>query len=158
MMPDKHQLFARLDATRAETESILASVDPQTVIYPEEAWTVKDIIGHLSAWEQAAVTSLQAYAEGDEAQLPEQMNEDDYNHLNVARRKNFPVEKILLEWKETREWLKQVLEEMPSERLTGEMTFPWGERGSVAELVDAMIDHELEHRQDIMGVLKNDPS
>lgn len=157
-MPDKLQLFARLDATRAETESILASVDPERVIYIDGEWTVKDLIGHLSAWEQAAVTSLQAYAEGEEAKLPDQMSEDDYNHLNVARRKNFPVEKILLEWKETRDWLKQVLEEMPPDRLPGKMTYPWGEQGSVTGLVDAMIDHELEHRQDIMGVLKNDPS
>ncbi|MBZ0310779.1 MAG: DinB family protein [Anaerolineae bacterium] len=158
MMSDKSQLFAHLDQTRAETESVFASIDSNTLIYADGEWTLKDIIGHLSAWEQAAVTCLQAHAEGGEARLPVQMSDDEYNHLNVARRKNFSIEKILLEWQETREWLKQVIEEMPDDQFMSEMTYPEGERGSATQLVEEMIEHELEHRQDIIGVLKNDPS
>lgn len=147
-MPDKTQLFVRLDQTRAETNTLLTQCDPDAVIYA--GWTIKDIIGHLSAWEQAGVTSLQAHAEGSDAHLPTHLSEDDYNQLNVARRKNFPFEKIHLEWTETRDWLRQVLEEMPDEQFESEMTYPWGVRGSVTGLIDEIIQHEIEHRSDII--------
>lgn len=148
-MPDN--LIQQLDTTRTETETVLQSLDPSTVIYTD--WTIKDIIGHLTAWEQATITSLQAHAEGGESCLPPNLSENDYNHLNVARRKHFSLEKILQEWADTREWLKQALEELPAPQLEKPMLYPWGERGSVANLIQEMIDHEIEHRNDILNSL-----
>lgn len=150
-MPDKSALFARLDQTRAETESVLHGLDPEKIIYPEGEWTVKDIIGHLATWEQAALTALQAHADGGEALLPPDLREEDYNALNVARRKHFPLEKIMQEWTDTREWFKQAIEELRDSQFEKPLHYWWEDSGSVAQLVEELIEHELEHRQDILS-------
>ena len=44
---------------------------------------------------------------------------------------------------------------MPSAQFPGDLLFPWGdERGSIAELVEFIVEHDAEHRDEIVEAIK----
>ena len=131
----------------------LNGVDPEAVIFPEtdetEAWTVKDLIGHITAWEEEGVRGLQAYIARKQYFVSEEI--DDYNARQVARRKGFSYARILEDWQEVREILKETIASIPPEKMKVDWTFAWGdEGGTVPRMIESLIAHEDEHMGQIM--------
>ena len=61
----------------------------------------------------------------------------------------------MTEWEQAHDELKQAVQEIPVDRFPGDMLYPWGEeRGSIATLVDYMIEHDVEHRDEISKALQ----
>src|SRR5690606_1699675 len=104
-------LIEMLDKSRAETEVAFASLDPNRIIYQEGQWRIKDIIAHLTVYEQAAINALQAYQA--QSQFVIQESRDTYNTQEVERRRNFTSERVWQEWGEIRERLKITLNNLP---------------------------------------------
>jgi hypothetical protein len=58
-------------------------------------------------------------------------------------------------WEQAHEELKDVVSNMPSDKFPGDLLYPWGgENGSIAQLVEYMYKHDVEHRDEISKALK----
>lgn len=150
-------LIAALNETRAETEIMLAGIDSQLVIYTDGGWRVQDIIAHLTAWEEQVLKSMQAYHEGEEYQIPNYQNYDHFNAQQFQQRQKLENDLVYQQWKETRQQLMTVLNAIPAEKWAGEMRYPSGRRGVMSALVEEILDHEKEHREDIVKTLGSQP-
>jgi uncharacterized damage-inducible protein DinB len=121
------------------------SGEEMTQVQVEGVWTIKDVLGHIASWEEISLEPLRRYVEGGpfEVEVIE-----DYLILNeelAARKRDIPLDGILDELDAIRQELVATVSELSAEQWEQRVLFPWGDEGAVAEMLDELYQHELEH-------------
>lgn len=145
------QLLQELDEARAKMREITTLTGENTEIYAP--WKMKEVLAHLTGWDDATIAALQAHARGEVPTTPAERGIDFYNAQTVSTREELPYAHIVREWEKTRELLKQVLCDLPEEKFAEPLIYPWGPTGTVPQIVRIMIHHEHEHADEIRGLL-----
>lgn len=142
-----------LDATRQETRLALSIIDPERIVYKDNlTWCVRDVIGHLGVWNGEVVRSLRAHAEGNEYHcITSEAKYDEYNAVAVGERHIWSIEQVWAEYETSCDQLKLLVETMPIEKWDIEMLYPWNEKGTIQNLIEVMMKHEVEHREIILA-------
>jgi hypothetical protein len=137
-----------LDVTRRETRLALSGIDPERVVHGDNStWRVRDVVGHLGVWNGEAAHSLRAYSEGGEYHcIISEAKYDEYNGLAVDERRAWNIEQVWAEYEASCDQLKLLVETMPAENWNHDMLYPWNERGTIRNLIEVMMKHEVEHR------------
>lgn len=149
---EKDILIYRLDETRLKIEELLPKIDPVKEIYP--GWTIKQMLAHITGWDEVTINSLRSHIAGKAASVPANRGINEFNARTVASRQEQDYSHILKDWRLARKVLRTILEKMPEEKFLEPLTAPWGEKGTVAYLVDIFREHEEEHVRDINEWLK----
>ena len=144
-----------LDVTRREMRLALAGIDPESVIHDDNrAWRLRDIVGHIGVWNGEAARSLRAYAEGGEYHcITSEAKYDEYNGRAADERRTWNIEQVWAEYNASGDQLKLLVETMPVENWNGEMLYPWNERGTIRNLIEVMMKHEVDHREIILKAI-----
>ncbi len=150
---DRAYLLHRLNETRTQIDSLLPNIDAKKEIYP--GWTIKDLLAHITGWDDATIESLRAHVAGRPPVISAPNGIDEYNDRTVTSRSDLNYDHILNEWRLTRQVLCTIIEQMPEDKFFEPVTLPWGPRGTVTMLVETFRDHENEHGHDIEQWLKN---
>jgi len=148
----KKDLIRQLDEARAQLLAALANLDTKTEIYPP--WKLKELLAHLSGWDEATIASLQAHVGGGEPLTPAARGIDFYNAESVATREALSYEQVAKELKVTRDRLKAVILDIPPDKFEQPLVFAWGPKGSVARLVAVFVHHERAHAREIEELFK----
>jgi len=134
--PAKAQLRARLQAGRAALEAQIAALtDAQLVARAEEdAWSVKDHIAHLTAWEAGIAALLRREsrpaAMGVTQEVFEEEGFDTANDVIFAAHADEPLARVLAESHRAHEALLAALDALSDEELRRPYaTFETGEAG-----------------------------
>ena len=153
-MPDLPALFARMDAERQRSHELFAGIDEAALIYADSGWTFKDVLNHITAWEEEAVAALRAHAESASYAPPLSAHTDDelarYNDAVFVSRRDLPLERVLADWAAAREQLKAVVAALAPEQWEALMVYPWSDRHPPRGLVGGMLWHEDYHRGDVL--------
>lgn len=155
---EKEQLIAELARSRKAMIEALRGVDDYAVVYQENEWRVKDVVGHLAAWEREALAAIQAYSEQDSYTLGEGYVLEEYNQQAYQRRKGFDPAQCRMDWGMVRRELQFAVQAIDPSLFFEEMLYPWGKRGTLSALVRHMIQHEEAHVRDIVAALQLDTS
>jgi hypothetical protein len=150
---ERQFLLDRLDETRGGIENVLPRIDPGKEIYP--GWTIKDMLAHMTGWDDATIDSLRAHVIGRPPSVEAIRSLDEYNARTVSSRTDLSYEHVLKEWRLTRQVLRTIIEQMPDDKFLEPLIVPWGEKASVTYLVDMFRDHEEEHARDIAKWMQN---
>jgi hypothetical protein len=151
MEKDIETLIEEIDQIRLEMKDAVNRIDPGKIIYP--GWTIKEVIGHITAWEIVIDKGLIAFLKGDP---PYFLNEQDFDIFNaeaVNYRSDWSLEEILKEWADVRESLLNTIRKLKEDDLDVEMVLPWGSERTVAELIEIAGEHEAEHMEDVSKLL-----
>ena len=153
---DKKHLLEILAEAHLATRATLKEVDLETPVYTESGWRIREIIGHIATWDQQVAISINTYREGSEYLIPDlDETEVDYNQKAVEEQQNLSTQQILAEWEQAYDDLKNAIQGMPADQFPGDMLYPWGdERGSITRLVEYMVEHVVEHRDEIVKALQ----
>jgi len=153
---DKRNLVERLDKAHLTIQDILEGIDLEMGVYTDSDWRVRDILGHIATWDREVTKSLRAFLAGTKYSIVDlDDDETDFNQQAVLSQRELTTQELMDEWKEARDDFKAAISEIPSERFPGDMVYPWGdEHGSIAILVGYMIDHDEEHRLEILKAIK----
>ena len=153
---EKKHLIDLLSESQSVTLSALQGIDPEILIYAESDWTIKDIIGHLATWDRQSAKSIRAYREGSEYSIPDLgEGEDDFNQQAVMEQRKLTAQQVLADWDLARADFKAAVQEIPLELFPGDLLYPWGdERGGIAKLVRYMVEHDSEHREEIVKAIQ----
>jgi len=121
------------------------------------AWSIKNVLAHLVAWESAVTDFLPArIATGARPAIFALIgdDEDGWNAQQVAAREHLTPQQQLDAFEQSRQALLQSLRNLGDETLNREC--PWPEyRGTVAEyILDSIGGHENEHREVILAAIK----
>jgi hypothetical protein len=150
---DRDFLLHRLDETRDGIEKLLPIIAPTKQIYP--GWTIKDLLAHMTGWDDATIDSLRAHVIGRPPSVDAIRSMDEYNDLTVSSRKGLDYDQILKEWRMTRQVLRTIIEQMPEDKFLEPLIVPWGDKATVTFLVEMFRDHEEEHAHDIREWIKD---
>ena len=143
-------LLTEINRIRTEMGEVVKQVDKSLIIYP--GWTIKEMIGHITAWEIVINKALIAYQKGDPPYFLHEQDFDVFNKEAVNRRGDWTLEKVLQEWKEVRAAVIKSIQKLKETDLTVEMVLPWGSERTVAELIEIIGEHESEHMGDVKKV------
>ena len=151
---DVSALLARLDEIRQETLARFAGISADAVIYPESDWRFKDIIVHLTGWEQEATAALQAHATGTVYAAPLRDHSEEelqrYNEALYHSRKGYSLERVLDDWGSARAQLKAVIADLSAAQWESAVTYPWSVQNTPERLVRGMLWHEGFHRDEVL--------
>ncbi len=146
-------LLRRLDETRDTIEKLLPTIDKDREIYP--GWTIKNMLAHMTGWDDATIDSLRCHVVDRPPSLPAIRSLDEYNASTVSSRQDLVYDQVVREWRLTRQVLRTLIEQMPVEKFLQPVIVPWGERSTVASLVEMFRGHEEEHIEDILQWMKS---
>jgi hypothetical protein len=144
---ERSNLLSRLDETRQSIEDILPKIDRTKYIYP--GWTIKEMLAHMTGWDDATIDALRAHVVGRPPSLDAIRSLNEYNHHTVSSRNDLDYDHVMKEWRLTRQVLRTLIEQMPEDKFVEPVIVPWGETATVIYLVDMFRDHEEEHINDI---------
>jgi hypothetical protein len=143
-MSDKSDAIASLEATRRETLDAIAGIPEDMMsVTAFGTWSTKDVLCHLTSWEQLAAADLQRVGRGHIPQLATFRGEDadDWNAWLMRSRNLFPLPQVMFELENARRQLIDGLNALPDNLFAaGQM---------VRMLTDGLVHGEQSHIADI---------
>ena len=152
-MTQNEILIERLVSSRAKMIAHLDEIDRNRRIYP--LWTVREIIAHLSGWDDATIAYIRSIVAGQEPATPAARGIDVYNDETVATREGLDYDHIYREYIETRRILLDLIRGMPEEKVTQRFILPWGDEGNLVDMIDIFAPHEEEHAGDVRRIIED---
>ena len=156
----KQDIIDDLRRARAEWDSLIAEVDEERATQPGAAgyWSLKDVIGHLTAVDRWYVNALQAHARGEPLPALEEqlMALDERNQLHYERNRRRPLPDLLHESQTVFLNLLELLQAESESYLTQPQTI----EGLPAPIIvarslkEACADHYRHHMPDVRAWLK----
>lgn len=143
----------RLSHSRELLLKVIAplSTTELTEIAAEGSWTVKDLVGHIAAWEKALVQPLKGFLQGGEF-VPEDIPDHDlWNSRQVEARRELTFDHILQEARLTRQELLELTSRLSPEQWALILPAPWGSHETLAQMLDGLAWHEEEHIRSIVN-------
>jgi len=151
---DKKRLLDLLTNAHSALRSTVEGIDTELRVHTDSGWRIRDIIGHIATWDREVVKSLSAFQAGTEYSIPD-LDEYAFNQQAAVVQQQLTAQQVFAEWEQAREDFKTAVQEIPPDQFPGDLLYPWGdERGSIAELVESMIEHDAEHREEIVKAIQ----
>lgn len=148
----RDSLIDRLDKSRQKLVELLPGIDPVPEIYP--SWTIKQMLAHITGWDDVWLDALQAHIQGYPLAIPTIHSLDQYNEMTVASREGLNYDQTLEEFHQTRQALRELIRQIPEDKILEPITVPWGGKETLDSLVEIFSTHEIEHAHDIKAWLK----
>ena len=156
----KQAVIDRIAQERAEFISVLKQVSDSDyeVNGIIDDWSVKDLLGHLTAWEKQMVDWVEMARRGEKPDMPAPGNWDEYiqtfNQANYLAKREFPLAVILQEFDQVYASLLQALGGMPEDDAHPYWRVWWGGKPSWG-FADTFAHHYAEHGEQLAAWLKN---
>jgi len=142
--------MAYIDGVRQKMEEVVAETDPVRELCP--GWTIKEAIGHITAWEIVIHKAIRAFTAGDPPHFLHEQDFDRFNAESIRARRSWSLEEVLQEWKDIRSDLRKTIKALNPDLLGEELVLPWGSERTLAELIEILAEHESEHMENILKV------
>jgi hypothetical protein len=150
---EREDLLQLMDISRQEIEEMFALTSQEREIYP--GWTKKEILAHLTGWEDGSLQSVKAMLAGAPPAVPAAIRGPDYyNEQSVLERAELGYEKIVGEWRLARREFCNLVRTMTPEQFATQLVFPWGMEGTVTDAMFGLLGHEQEHARQIRTLLE----
>lgn len=147
---DKERLLNLLSESHHANLNSLEGVNLHLPVHPDSNWQVRDIFWHLSVWDREVTKSIRAFSVKDEYSIPA-LDEHSFNERAFQEGQEFSSEQVVERYKITREDFINSIDELPVELFNSDLLYPWGdERGDITKLVKYMVEHDVEHRQEVI--------
>ena len=122
-----HEVLARLDKAWKEFEESYAGLSDQQLLEPGVTgrWSVRDIIAHVTWWEEEALTHMPVIREGGRPPRYKAAygGIDAFNALMTERRRHLSLDEVRAQHDEVHERLVRYVSAAPEELLAGESRF-----------------------------------
>jgi uncharacterized damage-inducible protein DinB len=125
------------------------SEEEMTQVQVEGVWTIKDVLGHIASWEETCLEPFRRYA--DAAPFKVEVIEDylAWNDEQAARKRDVPLDAILDELTTVRQKIVEAASRLSARQWGQRVPFSWGSEGTIAELLEGLHEHEMEHVRNI---------
>ena len=152
-MKTKEQLIALLAESHKKIEQLVSQVGRSQEVYP--GWTIREVLAHFTGWDDAVIASLKSHAAGGTPTVVAERGPNAYNAATVTEREALSFEQIYQEWQHTHEQLKIAILDLPPEKMNEAIVFPWGQKGTVKDLVTGLTtEHESVYARDIQALIE----
>ncbi len=152
---DKKIAIRRMEQSRAAFLKVLQGLDEAQLDGPavEGVWTIKDVAGHIAAWDITLLQPMRSFAVGGPFNPANVKDTEAFNRIEAARRKSWSVKETLAEMEGVRQELMTLLSRLSEEQCTRPVTAPWGKQSPLAEICVSRAEHEEEHVNGIRALV-----
>ena len=147
----RDQIIQILTLARAEMRQVVGPIDADQEIYP--AWKIREVLAHIAGWDETITATLEAHAAGEQYTPANFPDVDEFNRGAIEARATLSLEQVTADWQTQRERLLTVLCEMPPERFEQPTLFPWGQVGTVEDVLRGFAAHERRHATEIEAII-----
>ena len=151
-MSDCDTYIQRYETARAELRKIVKLAQGNPTIY--QPWRMKEVLDHITGWDDAVIASIRSFLAGDVPATPASRGIDAYNAETVTSREAIPYEVTQREWEASRAELLSLLRQMTDEQLHTPFALPWGQDGTIEDLVEIFTEHEETHAKEIREIIE----
>ncbi len=151
-MSDKETYIKRYETARAEMREIVTLAQGNPTIY--QPWRMKEVLDHITGWDDAVIASIKSFLAGEVPATPASRGIDAYNAETVTSREAIPYEVTQREWEASRTELLDLMQKMTDEQLHTPFIMPWGESGTIEDLVAIFTEHEETHAKEIREIIE----
>lgn len=154
---DKQALVDRLAAARNDLLAVVRDLPPKLLLVPvlDDAWSTKDIIGHIASWEDRLLTLAQMLINGEDDKI-EWIGDEEalqaWNHSAYLRKRAWAWDEVIRELALIREELLWNLGWSTPDQLFASHVFGQ-DTLSPAGMVEEVIDHDVEHTAQLLAWL-----
>ena len=143
----REEVFARLVESRQAFHQAIQglSEEDMTQVQVEGVWTIKDVLGHITSWEEVCSEPLRHYADGGPFDAKDLSNTLAWNDEQAARKRDVPLNVILDELATIRQELVAAASRLSADQWAQTVPCPWGGEGPVPEILDGLSQHEWMH-------------
>jgi len=133
---DTYQLLRQ---NREQLNSAIAGLSLDKMVVPViDEWSVKDILTHITSWEELILLDLQRIQRGRQPARYHSGNES-WNPLLMHGRRSFPLDQVLAEFAEVHDALTGLLDALDDGLIAGEVTV----------ICNVLAMHDWEHAREI---------
>jgi uncharacterized damage-inducible protein DinB len=116
----------------------------------EGSWTIKDLMGHIAAWENSLIVPLESFILGDDFRPEIIPDHDAWNAHQAKARQGLSCMQIQQEMLAIRSKLVAVARQLTKEQLTQVFPAPWGDEQTIPDMISGIAWHEEEHTKSIL--------
>jgi hypothetical protein len=152
----KTKILGLIRSERETLEAMLDQLSETQMTQPsvENAWSVKDILAHITDWEKRMVQWIEESLQGKTPERPASgMAWNDLDELNeqiYLANKNRPLNEVLADFHDSYQQSLKVIEALAEEDLLDPNRFEWREGNPLWPMVAANTwEHYREHREAI---------
>ena len=150
-MSDRETYVKRYETARAEMNEIVKLAQGNPTIY--QPWRMKEVLDHITGWDDAVIASIKSFLVGEIPATPASRGIDAYNADTVSSREAIPYEVTQREWETSRVELLDLMQKMTDEQLHTPFVLPWGDHGTIEDLVEIFTEHEETHAKEIREII-----
>lgn len=148
---DKRKVLDRIGESRELLLRELEGLDEEAMTETpvEGVWTIKDLIGHVAAWEEVCLPPLRNFSEGGAFDADPIPDHDVWNEAQSARRQNWTLRQVLDDLHLVRQELLRLSAKLDDAQWKETVTLPWGEEATMVHMISGLAWHEREHLKSI---------
>ncbi len=143
----KEEALARLAESRQALLQAIEglSEEEMTQVQVEGVWTIKDVLGHITSWEETCLEPLQRFADGGPYDVQVIKDYLAWNDVQAARKREVLLDTILDELADIRQGLVEAASRLSAGQWEQWVPFAWGGQGKIADTLRGLHIHEMEH-------------
>lgn len=164
-MTEKAQIMATLREEFDRWEILLVGIREEQITTPHLVgeWSIKDIVAHLTAWQERSVARLEAARHNREPMYPkwppelDAESEKDLDQINAWIYKihqEEPWTDVHREWKERYLHFLELGEVIPERDLFDAARYPWLDGYQLSAVLTGSYEHHKEHREPVVILLR----
>ncbi len=157
----KAQLLEAMQAEHAALDKVLAALTPEqmTTFSPATNWSIKDVLAHLTAWEQLCLGWYQAGERGQTPHLPaEGFNWAQLPALNrqiYEARRARPLAEVRQQYRASYQRILKTVQALSEEELFTPKLYAWTNKNALAAyFISATSSHYAWARKEVRKCLK----
>jgi hypothetical protein len=144
---DRHQLLIELHAGRERLRAALATIPDAAMLDPvDEAWTRKDVIAHLGAWERRVVDLYELLRRGEQPE--DTMETDELNARLHAASRDRPLDDVRTDEADAWQRLLELAEGATEEELFDPDRFAWTQGDPFVDWVTSNAHEHIDEHLD----------
>ncbi len=156
----RDEAVIKLRAARKELQDTLAGISEEDELRPNavEKWSIKDLLGHIAAWDEETLRVIQAFAMQSDPQYSYAISDRNdfasWNAEQAAARQGRTLLEIRNEFDNARRDLIQVVEGVTDQVLMRPKHTSWNAVMNGLDLLQISAEHDLEHARDVRSYRK----
>jgi hypothetical protein len=145
------ELVERLEAERKKLLQAIDGLTEEEMTQEKvnREWTVKDILGHITSWEEEdrkiAERILREDCPQSDYSISPDKNWREWNHRQIKKKKDYTIRRIYDELEVEHQRFVDMVKGLSEEQLGSKGNCPWQRESTVEELIQAVFEHDEEH-------------
>lgn len=168
-MNDSQATLVSLREELDRWEELLATLsqDALTAPLPASHWSIKDVLAHLWAWQQASVARLEAAQRDREPNYPvwfaglhpdAEEHLEQYNATIYEAHRQLPWSQVYQQWRAGFLRLLSLAETISDDDLLHRHRYPWLQGYPLLAVLEGTLEHHQEHRPSVSATSGPPPS